>query len=241
MYRTPYTRPLDLNRDAYISKRTGLILVLLAFLSLAGMYGLAAALRPAEALKTPRLSSFPIRVPPPPLQFHLKPKREDVPRLQFVARWQFVAVQEMEDHGIPASVTAAQAILESLNGTSYLATEARAFFGVKCWPKHCPAPGGGHCLQYSDDAPDDRFVKYTSVEASFGGHSRFLKRARYAGLFELGPLDWRAWIYGLSALGYATDRGYSTKLISLVSRLQLHHLDEGCQLVATSPSTFTYQ
>ena len=38
--------------------------------------------------------------------------------------------------------------------------------------------------------------------------------------------DYKAWSKGLRAAGYATDPGYSTKLIRLIERWDLHLLDQ---------------
>src|SRR5690606_27643532 len=51
-------------------------------------------------------------------------------------------------------------------------------------------------------------------------------RPRYSKLFDLKKNDYEAWAKELKAAGYATDRKYPDKLISLIERYELHKLDE---------------
>ena len=81
-------------------------------------------------------------------------------------------------------------------------------------------------MAFYSDGPNDRFRNYESVWSCFRDHSYFLKRSRYAALYELNIQDYKAWSKGLKAAGYATDPGYSTKLIRLIERWDLHLLDQ---------------
>ena len=62
---------------------------------------------------------------------------------------------------------------------------------------------------------------------SFRDHSLFLKeRKRYSKLFTLEKDDYKNWAIELRKAGYATDRKYPVKLISLIERYQLYKYDE---------------
>ncbi len=50
----------------------------------------------------------------------------------YIQKWKAECIRQMEMHGIPASITMAQGILESGSGSSDLATEANNWFGIKC-------------------------------------------------------------------------------------------------------------
>ena len=50
----------------------------------------------------------------------------------YVEKWKITAIEQMNAHQIPASITLAQGILESANGNSRLAVEANNHFGIKC-------------------------------------------------------------------------------------------------------------
>ena len=138
---------------------------------------------------------------------------------QYIETYKDIAMREMRDHKIPASITLAQGILESGAGNSVLAREAKNHFGIKC---HKGWTGKTYIMD--DDEKDECFRKYKNAEESFVDHSEFLtSRNRYAGLFELDIMDYRAWAKGLKAAGYATNPKYAQLLIE---RITLYELDK---------------
>ncbi|WP_439152189.1 glucosaminidase domain-containing protein [Winogradskyella sp.] len=131
-----------------------------------------------------------------------------------------IAMVEMRRSKIPASITLAQGILESASGRGRLAVEANNHFGIKChgWK--------GKKIYHDDDRSQECFRKYNYAKSSYEDHSEFLTtRKRYSKLFELKPNDYKGWAKGLKAAGYATDRKYPAKLISLIERYQLYKYD----------------
>lgn len=149
----------------------------------------------------------------------------------YIAQWKEVAVQKMKEHGIPASITLAQGLLESGNGNSMLAREANNHFGIKC---HSDWTGGR--VYHDDDKKNDCFRKYRNAEQSFDDHSKFLHKPRYAGLFQLEVTDYKGWAQGLKKAGYATDPNYPRKLIDLIERYHLHDLDRGVDVTYHTPA-----
>ncbi len=139
----------------------------------------------------------------------------------YVDKFKNIAIREMKSYGIPASITLAQGILESGSGNSKLAREANNHFGIKCTSDWT----GGKIFE-DDDREDECFRVYKSAEESFRDHSEFLKRKRYAALFELNKNDYRGWATGLKAAGYATNPKYADLLISLVERYNLNRFDQ---------------
>lgn len=143
-----------------------------------------------------------------------------------------IAKDKMRSHKIPASITLAQGILESGSGRGRLAVKANNHFGIKChgWT--------GAKIYHDDDKSQECFRKYSRAEMSYEDHSEFLTgRSRYASLFQLKPDDYEAWAKGLRAAGYATDRKYPDKLISLIERYQLYNYDR--EVLGTSSNTIT--
>ena len=142
--------------------------------------------------------------------------------LQYIKKYAPLAVLEMHKYDIPASITLAQGILESGNGRSQLASKSNNHFGIKChvgWK--------GQKVYHDDDEKGECFRKYKFVETSYKDHSEFLSgRRRYANLFKLRKSDYKGWAKGLKAAGYATDRKYPQKLISLIERYNLHEFDK---------------
>lgn len=139
----------------------------------------------------------------------------------YIATYSEIAKNNMRTHKIPASITLAQGILESGSGRARLAIKANNHFGIKChgWT--------GQKIYHDDDASQECFRKYPYAEQSFEDHSQFLtSRGRYEKLFQLKIDDYRGWAKGLRAAGYATDRKYPDKLISLIERFQLYKFDQ---------------
>lgn len=131
-----------------------------------------------------------------------------------------IAREEMELYKIPASITLAQGILESGAGEGELTRKANNHFGIKChgW--------NGGSVYHDDDRSQECFRKYKDPKYSYRDHSLFLtERKRYAALFDLDITDYKGWARGLRAAGYATDRKYPDKLISLIERYQLYRYD----------------
>ncbi|MHC5201843.1 glucosaminidase domain-containing protein [Myroides sp. LJL119] len=140
----------------------------------------------------------------------------------YINTYKEVAKQNMEQHGIPASITLAQGVLESGSGQGTLSRNANNHFGIKCHKEW-----DGPSVRHTDDAPDECFRKYDSPAESYRDHSLFLtSRSRYNSLFDLPKDDYQAWAHGLKKAGYATDPKYAEKLISLIERYSLYQYDK---------------
>lgn len=140
---------------------------------------------------------------------------------QYIAAYKDIAMQEMKQHGIPASITLAQGILESASGNSKLAKDCNNHFGIKC-RKNWTAK---FCLA-DDDAPNECFRGYESAQESYKDHSTFLKEnSRYATLFTYAVTDYSSWAHGLRTAGYATNPAYGSSLISVIEKHKLSAFD----------------
>jgi hypothetical protein len=138
----------------------------------------------------------------------------------YIETYSDIAVRKMQEHGIPASITLAQGILESAAGTSELAKNANNHFGIKChksWE--------GKKYHKDDDTKDECFRKYKSPLESFEDHSQFLKVARYADLYNLKITDYEGWAHGLKKAGYATNPQYAQRLIRIIEEYNLAAYD----------------
>lgn len=141
---------------------------------------------------------------------------------QYIEQYKDISMVEMQRYRIPASITLAQAILESGAGQGRLARYGNNHFGIKChvgWE--------GRTITHDDDEKGECFRRYKHPNQSFEDHSLFLvNRSRYAFLFELSADDYKGWAHGLRKAGYATDPRYPQKLISLIQRYGLQKYDE---------------
>jgi len=151
----------------------------------------------------------------------VKPKTHLQLTQDYIEKFAGIAVEEMHEHKIPASITLAQGVLESGSGKSELALKSNNHFGIKChkgWK--------GNSVSHDDDAIGECFRKYNDPEISYKDHSLFLtSRKRYANLFKLHPTDFTGWAYGLKKAGYATDPKYPQKLIGIINKYELYKYD----------------
>ena len=147
----------------------------------------------------------------------------------FIEQYAPLAIEQQKKYGIPASVTLAQAIIESSWGKNIAATQANNYFGVhasKSWIQ-----SGKPTVSYSDDNKVVPFCKYGSVSESFMDHSKVLMNKHYMHCRKYDSTDYKAWCYGLqsgeSTGGkYAGGTNYSQKLISLIEQNGLAKYDQ---------------
>lgn len=140
---------------------------------------------------------------------------------QYIDKYKNIAIQEMNQYGIPASITIAQGLYESGSGNSELARFANNHFGIKC-----TSDWKGKSYYKDDDEHNDSFRVYDRPEDSFRDHSNFLKRKNYAFLFLLDKNDYKGWAYGLKKAGYATNPQYPQLLINIIEKYSLYQYDQ---------------
>ncbi|WP_409417280.1 glucosaminidase domain-containing protein [Flavobacterium sp. PS2] len=139
----------------------------------------------------------------------------------YIAQYKDIAMGNMKNYGIPASIILAQGILESGAGKGDLALSSNNHFGIKCHKDWV-----GESVRHDDDSAQECFRKYKDPSESFRDHALFLTgKSRYATLFTYEKGDYKAWAKGLRAAGYATDPRYPEKLISYIERYELHQYD----------------
>ena len=140
--------------------------------------------------------------------------------LNYIDEYKDIAIEQQRRHGIPASITLAQGLLESQAGQSRLATAGNNHFGIKCtgW--------AGDTIRHDDDELQECFRSYASAAESYNDHSLFLKRKRYEPLYALDITDYKGWAQTLKKCGYATDPKYPEKLINIIETYELFQYDD---------------
>ena len=142
--------------------------------------------------------------------------------IDYIEQYKDIAMREMQEYKIPASITLAQGLLESGNGKSELARKSNNHFGIKCHKDW-----NGARTYHDDDEKGECFRVYDSPEQSYRDHSKFLaERQRYAFLFDLKITDYKAWAKGLKQAGYATLPVYANVLIKLIEDYNLTQYDQ---------------
>lgn len=139
---------------------------------------------------------------------------------RYINKYAELAMEQMRLYGIPASITLAQGIIESSNGTGYIALNANNHFGIK-------GEYNGQFILRSDDKNDEKFRKYENVGQSFEDHSRVLLKERYQSrVGQLGKDDYKGWAEGIAAGGYATQKGYADRLVEIIELNGLQKYDQ---------------
>lgn len=167
---------------------------------------------------------------------------KDMDEQEFIAYIGPLATKDMKKSGILASVTTAQAILESGYGTTTLATEANNLFGMKAslsgntWG----SAWDGRIYKKETWEYDEttgktytiiaEFRRYDSYSESLADHSAYLRGAkngsklRYRGV--IGNKDYEETARIIKNGGYATDPAYVTKLCDIIERFDLTQYDK---------------
>jgi flagellum-specific peptidoglycan hydrolase FlgJ len=144
----------------------------------------------------------------------------------FLDRYGAAAIRSMQSTGVPASVTLAQAILESGWGRSGLTRKAFNFFGIKG-----TGPAGSLTVRTREVVNgrsiyiNAAFKAYHNAAESFVDHGKMLRRlGRYAPCFRHRG-DPAQFCRELQKAGYATDPHYASALIDIIKQYGLARFD----------------
>jgi len=145
--------------------------------------------------------------------------------LQFFEKIKPMVIADAKKTGILASLTAAQAMIESSKGNSGLTVKANNLFGIK-------GAYNGQSIkmlttEYINGVPQKvyaNFRKYPSWQESISDHSGlFLRLSRYANL--RGCKDYKQACINVQADGYATSPTYAQTLIRTIETYKLYAWD----------------
>ena len=145
----------------------------------------------------------------------------------FIERIGRAAAADMVGSGVLASLKIAQAILESGWGSSLLATQANALFGIKAdsrWSGRVFNVDTKEFFSGDWTTINAGFRAYDSWDDSNADHTAFIvASARYAAV--IGERDYERACRAIHAAGYATDPTYADKLIRLIRQWNLTEFD----------------
>lgn len=145
-----------------------------------------------------------------------------------------LAQKEARRAGILASLTLAQAIVESDWGRSVLATGGHNYFGIK----------GDYLGKYITkntaefyngkyERIDAAFRAYPDAETGFMDHSNFLRRSHYSKVW--GETDYKKACFEVWDAGYATSPTYVTTLVNKINELNLTQYDVPMEVPTVEP------
>lgn len=146
-----------------------------------------------------------------------------------------IAQNLQREYGVLASISMAQAALESNYGQSQLAADYYNLFGVKT-EKDDPNGIDLPTLEFIDGEMIemvDRFKVYSSWEASMRAHAELLYYGTtwdsdYYKAVRSGK-DYRSQAQALQSSGYATDPDYASKIINMIETWKLDQYDQPIQ------------
>lgn len=148
---------------------------------------------------------------------------------EFITRLTSPALESQRKSGVPASITIAQAALESAWGESGLAKTGNNLFGIKAdsrWRGETLTLNTREFTKGQWVVVSAKWRKYASWQSSIDDHANFLRQnPRYEPCFACLTAD--AFARALLKAGYATDPSYADKVISVIQRHQLLALDGG--------------
>ena len=134
-------------------------------------------------------------------------------------------IADMENSGILASLTAAQALIESNKGNSGLTQKANNLFGIKgSYNGESVTMTTKEYISRHYVTTEAQFRKYPSWAESIADHSAMFNRlSRYANL--RGLKDYKLACKYVQADGYATSPVYTETLIKTIETYHLYEWD----------------
>lgn len=146
---------------------------------------------------------------------------------EFILRLTVAAIESQRKSGVPASITIAQAALESAWGESDLAKAGKNLFGIKAdsrWRGETLTLNTREYIKGKWLVVPAKWRKYASWQASIDDHAAFLKgNPRYQSCFLCQTTE--AFAHALLKAGYATDPYYADKLLGLIAQHKLLAID----------------
>ncbi len=148
---------------------------------------------------------------------------------EFISKIAMAAQYAAQQTGVPASISIAQAALESGWGESGLTKAGNNLFGIKAdsrWRGETLTLDTKEFLKGQWVVVPAKWRKYASWQASIDDHATFLKcNPRYLPCFQC--LTPEAFVRALAKAGYATDPIYADKVIGVMSKHNLATFDGG--------------
>ena len=151
----------------------------------------------------------------------------------FLEKFKPLAITDMRETGILASLTGAQAVIESNKGNSGLTQKANNLFGIK--GKYNGQSVRMLTTEYYNGVAHRvyaDFRKYPNWLDSINDHSSLFNRlARYKNL--RGETDYVKACNNVAADGYATSPTYATTLLNTINKYKLYTSD--AEALGTEP------
>lgn len=144
-------------------------------------------------------------------------KRVDIELVKaYIKRFAHVAENEQVKFKIPASVTLANALLQSQAGQHDLAKNNNNNFGLLCTKDWIGA---------TVDWQGKCFRDYENAWTSFRDHSLFLTTGPNTPFQQLGEENYKAWAKALEKINFAGQKNIANQIIHTIEKYQLYRFD----------------
>lgn len=143
----------------------------------------------------------------------------------YVEKYKDLAIEKMNQEGIPASVILAVAMHESGSGTSKIARRLNNHFGIK----------GRNQVKGIRSA----YKSYDSVAHSYADFVRIMKdRPAFSKLFSrYTAYDYKNWVRGIQRGGYAHSKTWGSQVRAFIIKYQLYQYDNRPAILTDSVQT----
>jgi flagellum-specific peptidoglycan hydrolase FlgJ len=134
--------------------------------------------------------------------------------LEYIEKYKDIAIQHMNQQGVPASVILAISMHESANGKSKIAKYLNNHFGIK---------GKNSSTEISS-----AYRGYESVSDSYLDFMGAMRRnKKFEALFnKYSSYDYYNWVLGIQSGGYAASKLWGTRVLEIIRKYKLYELDK---------------
>jgi len=134
----------------------------------------------------------------------------------YIAKYKHMAVEQMNSHGIPASVIMGISIVESGAGTSPVCKKLKNHFGIV----------GKNTNSVAKLGYKSKYKEYKTDAQSYAHFSQVVQRKRFYKTLK-GNKDYKAWIQALDKANYSSAKQkWVNKIIQTIAKYKLYELDK---------------
>lgn len=150
---------------------------------------------------------------------------------EYIEKYKEIAIQHMNQQGVPASVILGISMHESANGKSKIAKYLNNHFGIK---------GKNTSKEIKSS-----YRGYDSVTDSYLDFMAAMRRnKKFEALFgKYSSYDYYNWVLGIQHGGYAASKLWGSQVLAIIKKYKLYELDnrpeglEGTLLASVTPAS----
>ncbi len=131
----------------------------------------------------------------------------------YIEKYKYIAIEQMNQYGLPASVILGVSMHESGNGTSKIARYLNNHFGMKG--------------KNSSTEIRSSYRGYGSVKESYDDFIGAMNRSKkFRELFtQFSDYDYRNWVLGIQRGGYAASKTWGSQVLATIRKYKLYEYD----------------